>query len=300
MRVPFERLRPRKGVDATLRFPGGDATTRLAAFVLVAAVLHGQPLKVYSEFQRIDAQGQVAAPDRQERSREILSPAVARNAYASFRLAVRLPSGEPYTLYVGQNPENAVRVTLYREEADGASIPDRLAPVGQPAAGKFHTGQAVHTYWMDLWVAADAEVRRIKVELQLHCFSGWVVYPMEVRVMPAIVPPPASSGGPLPPRSSPADASVLGPLREYLCGDSAPGAPRQLTVRGLLRRNALQDIALARQRERGYGREETLRKISAAGGIGDLGGWCGRQAVVPPPPGPEWYLKIRDLLNHGW
>jgi len=270
---------------------------------LLLAPLGGETLKVYSEFQRIDSRGQVVAPDRQERSREILSPAVARNAFASYRLAIRVPPGEPYTLYVGQHPENAVRITLYREEAAGnrpGAIPDRLRRVEQPAVGTLAPEEAAHTYWMDLWVVRDAPVRRVKVEAQLHVAGNWVNYPMEVRVMPPIAASSTRSGGPLPGPGEPADAAAAGPLREYLCGTASEAGQQPLTVRGLIRRNALQDFTIARAREQSYGREVVVGKIAAIAGIGDTAAWCEGDARVSRPPGPEWYLRIRDLLLHGW
>ena len=132
-----------------------------------------QSLRVYSEFAQIDATGKVTAPAE---PREILSPAIARNAFSSFQVVVDVPSGTPYQLYVAQNPENAVEVTLYRENGD------KLEKVEQPVSG-----DATQVFWMDLWTARDAPVQRIKVEPQLHVNNDWVIYPMEARVMEATV-----------------------------------------------------------------------------------------------------------------
>ena len=38
---------------------------------------------------------------------------------------------------------------------------------------------------MDLWVDANAPVRRVKIEPQVGIDGDWVTYPMEVRVMEA-------------------------------------------------------------------------------------------------------------------
>jgi len=43
----------------------------------------------------------VVAP---EHPREILSPAIARNAFASFQVVVQVAKGARYTLHIGQNP----------------------------------------------------------------------------------------------------------------------------------------------------------------------------------------------------
>ncbi len=117
--------------------------------------------------------------------REILSPALARNGFASFQLVVE-PSDAtlPWELYVAQNPENAVAVTLYRESGD------KLERVAQPVSG---TG--VQVFWIDLYTAKTAPVERIKVEPQLHYKNDWVIYPMEGRVMDAIIPDAPNADG---------------------------------------------------------------------------------------------------------
>ena len=157
---------------------------KTALFLLLASVAAwAQPLRVYSEFAKIDATGKVTAPAE---PREILSPAIARNAFSSFQVVVDVPRGTPYQLYVAQNPENAVEVTLYRESGD------KLERVEQPVSGN-----ATQVFWMDLWTARDAPVARIKVEPQLHVNNDWVIYPMEARVMAAIVTPGAGTPDPV-------------------------------------------------------------------------------------------------------
>jgi hypothetical protein len=146
---------------------------KTAVFLLLVPAAWSQPLRVYSEFARIDATGKVTAPAE---PREILSPAIARNAFSSFQVVVDVPRGTPYQLYVAQNPENAVEVTLYRENGD------RLERVEQPVSGN-----TTQVFWMDLWTARDAPVERIKVEPQLHVNNDWVIYPMEARVMSTTV-----------------------------------------------------------------------------------------------------------------
>src|SRR6185369_8009533 len=156
---------------------GYNTWVKTAALLLVMSAsfaARAQPLRVYSEFARIDATGKVTAPAE---PREILSPAIVRNGYSSFQVVVDVPKGTPYQLYVAQNPENSVVVTLYRENGD------KLEPVTQPASG-----DTTQVYWMDLWTARDAPVARIKVEPQLHVNNDWVIYPMEGRVVTATVP----------------------------------------------------------------------------------------------------------------
>ncbi|MGH9720368.1 MAG: hypothetical protein ACRD8O_09155 [Bryobacteraceae bacterium] len=259
--------------------------------IALVALLAAAELRVVSEFQRVDSNGQVIAADRVERPREILSPLVARNAYASFRILVTITDDRPYSLHIGQNPEDAVRVTVYREiheQHGNQSIPDRLEPVKLPYAGRIASG-TTHTFWLDLWAEVNAPVRRIKVEPQLDLGGGeWRTYPMEVRVIAARAPPIMQPSAPLPRPTAAADASVDGPLRQFLCGKVEMGAGRALTTRRLLRRNALQDMALALRLDA----KDEVERIAAPTG---RTAWC----AVPWKPhegGPEWYLRVRDFL----
>jgi hypothetical protein len=220
---------------------------KTAAFLLLLPAVWAQPLRVYSEFARIDAAGKVTAPAE---PREILSPAVARNAFSSFQVVVDVPQGTPYQLYVAQNPENAVEVTLFREKGDV------LERVETPVSGN-----GVQVYWMDLWTARGAPVQRIKVEPQLHVNNDWVIYPMEARVVEAVVPDVNKSSA---------------TIRTFLCGGtdaaSAEGAS------GFRLRNAHQDAALASSAPK-----DELQKLFGA---------CDAR----PSADPEWYLRIRDYL----
>ena len=60
-----------------------------------------------------------------------------------------VPRGTPYQLYVAQNPENAVEVTLYR------ATPQGMERLNQPVSGN-----GTQVFWMDLWTARDAPVQR--------------------------------------------------------------------------------------------------------------------------------------------
>jgi hypothetical protein len=173
------------------------------ALICVCAPLIAQSVRVYSEFAQINEKGEITAPTQ---PREILSPAIVRNGFTSFQIVVQVESGTPYWLYVGQNPEDAVRVTVYRESVE------KLEPIVLPYEGK-----STEVFWMDLWADRDAPVRRIKVEPQLNIGHDWVEYPMEVRVMDAVVPDPTT--------------------RAPICGGKSVAGPRL--------RNLVQDAALA-------------------------------------------------------
>jgi hypothetical protein len=267
---------------------------------LTVAVCFGQRVHDYSPLTRVDPSGQVIKADRGQRQpRHILSPGVPRNAWSSVRVVVEMDKPEAYTLDVGQNPENAVKATLYREvfveTADGW-IPDSLQPVSIPYKG-FPTdfrlpGQRVVTFWLDMWVERNAEVDRVKVEPQLSVASidDWVVYPMEVRIQDPVAPAlKMTYSSKLPAVTSPADETVRGPLRAAMCGvaESVGSKSAQLTARDLLRRNVLQHTALAGDKA---GLQAAFTKAS---GI-DAAAWC--KSPSTPPAGPEWYLRLRDLI----
>ena len=228
---------------------------------LAAGFLSAQSVQVYSEFAQLNDAGEVMAP---ENPREILSPAVARNAFSSFQLAIQVPRGVKFVVYIGQNPDNAAKVTLYRR--DGG----KLVPVVVP-----YEGVSSEVLWMDLWVDANAPVRRVKIEPQVGIGDDWLTYPIEVRVMKAS---PVME-------AAPADQAVAEPLDlmlAFLCG----GEPRPLIGSIPLGaefrvRNVRQDMALARASSPAL--REELKKV--------MGG-CSASA----PADPEFYLHLRDVL----
>ena len=233
---------------------------KTAVFLLLVSAAWAQSLRVYSEFAQIDATGKVTAPAE---PREILSPAIARNAFSSFQVVVEVPQGTPYQLYVAQNPENAVEVSLYRENGD------RLELVAQPVSGN-----NTQVFWMDLWTARDAPVERIKVEPQLHVNNDWVIYPMEARVVSA------TTGGDGKPAAG--SMSPIEFMHHFLCssGPRVEVGPLQTSVAipNLRLRNAMQDRTLATD----------VPKSALIG----LYGSCD----APMSSDPEWYLRIRDYL----
>jgi hypothetical protein len=227
---------------------------------LAAAAVCAQTMQVYSEFAQINDAGEVTAP---ENPREILSPAVARNAFSSFQLAIQVPRGTKFVVYVGQNPENAVKVALYRRSGG------KLEPVELPYAG-----ESAQVLWMDLWVDRNAPVRRVKIEPQVGIDGDWVTYPMEVRVMEPVVPDRSALD-----QSAPSSFEVM---RAFLCGSKfRPMAGRIPIAAELLFRNAQQDVALA------AGSSDALRQEMKK----TMGG-----CSVSPPADPEFYLRLRDYF----
>jgi hypothetical protein len=179
----------------------------------VCSLCAGQSVNVYSEFARIDASGKPAAP---ETPREILSPAVVRNGFTSFQVAVEAPAETKWWLFLGQNPENVFKLTLLKESGD------LLEAVDLP-----YESQGSQVFWLDVWTDGNASVQRVKLEPELRINDDWVTYPIEARVVEAKVPVSAKSS-----------SNLVCPL--LLSASNSPVAARQL-------RNAYQDGALAAQ-----------------------------------------------------
>jgi hypothetical protein len=242
---------------------------RLLLFALLAAgSLAAQSLRIYSELQRIGPFGEVVRADRNARPREILSPMVARNAHASFHVAVSVPPHVPAYFYFQQNPER-LEASVYRE-VFRRGIPDALEPVSLPSLVLLPEdasvqGQTTVVFWLDLWVPAGTPVGRMRCDALLGIGSEWFVAPMEVRIMPGVVSAPRRANGRFPPVTAPADA--------FACSTGQEIAP-ELSIRRFIRRDALQDEALA---------GHSLCKDGAR----------------LPELGPEWYLRARDAVLRG-
>jgi hypothetical protein len=257
---------------------------------LAATTLRAQSLEIYSEFQRVDPFGNIVAIDRAEHPREILSPGVPRNGYASFHVVVSVPRNTNYLLYVVTNPLDACRVALYKEhfaKTGGGWIPDTLSEIhrlpdfgAMPDPDENIPGQNTRVYLLDVWIPPEASPGRFRLEAQLKV-GYWIVRPMEVRVIPASVPDKSAGREPgrkvnLPRIEEGADAAAAGVLDDYISGAFNATPVQPLTVRDVIRRNAMQDMSLA-------GSPEALEKVRK--------GLPSRRTL-----GAEWYLRIRDLV----
>lgn len=263
--------------------------------------MHSQSLRVLSEFQRVDPFGNVVAADRTDQPREILSPGVARNAFTSFQVIATAGDREPFFIYVQTNPPDIFQISLYKElyvKTESGWIPDALEPQKIPT---FDTlpyipdpipGQNTVPYWMDLWVPAETDVQRVRLEVLMKVGRGWIVYPMELRVLPAVAPTSDKHQKALPPATDRSDAAVYGAFRSFLCNTHEAGGKEPMTVRAMIHRNAEQDLALARTLA---ARAPDLRLdlLHRAGGQ-DKEQWC--RVPMPQPPQTEWFLRVRDAI----
>lgn len=274
----------------------------LLSIVLAAgAASYGQQIRVYTELQRIDPTGKVIAADRgTARSREVLSPALMRNASASFHVVVEPERGKPYWLYIGLNPESMVDVTLYKEvwekRANGEWVPDKLVKLELPYNGlvpeKDIPEQTVEVFLLDVHVPRNAPVQRMKIEPQMYIPERWITYPMEARIAPAQLLTTPAKHGEIAPLDSPADFTYRSVFRGFLCGTpekkegSAP-----LSIRSLILRNARQDAALVaagslNQRDVNWHLYESYE-----------GEGCSSSTpMAVRPTGPERTLRLRDRL----
>jgi hypothetical protein len=264
--------------------------------LLLCAIGAAQSVSVYSELTRIDPRGQPVRADRGVQSpREILSPAIARNAMASFQMVVEGQPEQPYTFQVVQNPDNAVRITVYRERYSRVGdewVPDALEPVPAPFDGRFGDGrvdgQTAQTFWVDVFADRTAPVRRIRIEAQAYLGDGWIVYPLEVRVRPAMMgKSPLGNPAAVEDISRPLTASAIAAWRGALCGSSEVRNQREsaLTIRDFIARNAAQDVRFA-------GGVPPASLLSLTGAT-DRATFC---RGARPVRGGEEYLRIRDAL----
>jgi hypothetical protein len=263
-----------------------------ALLLLTAGMLPAQTVRIFSELQRIDPFGNVLEIDRSPSPREIISPAIARNSFASFHIAVSVPPGQNYFLHVQSQPPGILGIRLYKEQFlhfHGDWIPDTLQEVATPAFGVIPEGlvplpgQTSRDYLLDIWAPPDAEVgRRVRVEVLLK-LGTWMVAPMEVRITTPVLHEPANaSQAPLPALDEPADSAGVHALTAHFSGLTEWNRAPILTVRDVLRRNAQQDMLLAGPRA-----SPALWLRSASQIVNGWGMF---------PSGAEWYLRIRDML----
>jgi hypothetical protein len=250
-------------------------------------------LRVYSEMQRVDPFGRIVEMDRGEKPRELLSPAVARNGYFSYHIAVTAPARSMYFLAVQMYPPDALRWKLYEEKFayDGKRwIPDALQEMASPYFGvvpdpeQSVPGQTTCVYLLDVFVPPDTPPSQVRLEV-LAKFDTWRMWPMEVRIPGASIPGLRSAPltSLLPPLTDPADSAATAVWRAWVEGRDEPTGNVVRSVRSVIWRNAVQDVALARSLESRLGREELRRKLEAL-------------PAAARNAGAERYLKVRDYL----
>jgi hypothetical protein len=225
--------------------------------------------------------------------REVLSPALPRQAWAVFHLIVSGPPGRPFQVHIGQNPEEFAKAELWR---DNEQLPmpfdSIIAPTGEDAVFCFR-----------LWIDRDAEVRRVKIEPQIHMDpAGWIIYPMEIRVVETTVPAGVKGevfGSPIPGLKSyfcapaptlkaPAASSRTTRTGPAQSPPAAAAPAADLAFAGNVPLTLAQDFALASRRETSEVRTAFERALGRP-----VSAWC-QDGVTPE--NPDWLLRFRDWL----
>lgn len=269
--------------------------SRVLPAILVAVALRAQTVEINPEFRRTDPFGATVPADRGLVAREVLSPSVGRNGFASFHVTVSIPQKESYFLYVASNPLTACRISLYKEHFTRTSegwIPDRLTEVTQlpdwgtmPDPDDKIEGQTTRSYLLDVWIPPNADVARFRIEVQLK-MAEWAIRPLEMRVMAArFADLKAGKTQPLPPIEGGADLPALQVISEYAAHTPLRAASSPATLRDVVRRNAVQDMTLTDP--------ETLEQRA-------LNLLWTNVRLTPRVFGAEWYLRLRDYLYNSF
>jgi hypothetical protein len=146
---------------------------------------------------RSDPSGKVVESDRSAGVEP--SPGIGlvspRAAYVSCRLLVTSPQPASYALSVS----GPFAAELYREwfhflPAKKAYYPDALIPAAAPYRGRLPdgenriVGQTAQSFWLDVWIPADARPGRHAVTVTLESAGVQSTLPVEIQVLDAAVP----------------------------------------------------------------------------------------------------------------
>ncbi|MEP7362233.1 MAG: hypothetical protein ABI972_03180 [Acidobacteriota bacterium] len=275
-------------------------------FALLPAAAAGPlEVRVYSELRRVGPDGAVIEADSIGHPREIISPAVPRQAFSSFRIVVSAPAGKYFSLFLGHNPEHVLQTTLYKEtwtQVGKSWVPDGLQKVSTPYTGMIPEAalgpeqQAVQSFWLDVYAPSQAQIRRVRLEVQLNSGDDWIIYPMEVRIESLVSPKPDFISPALSDVRLPASETAFQHLETYLCGVKQRHGASPPNGRMLIFRNAQQDVLWARMIEKVHGRDFTVAGILSAIGAPDAKTWCEQRLEPRAPYDPESYWKVRNWL----
>ena len=224
---------------------------RILCITICALRLSGQhaELRIYSEFDRLNTSGELVEAVPGRAPQEIISPAVARNAFTSFHVAVTGRPGILYWFAIQSNPPNVFGIRVYKESpAPSSSVLDELREEPKPT---YFLGvmpdSGTQVYLLDIWSPAVAPVRTVRLEVLVK-EAYWVVAPMEVRIQRATVPRlnPQVCCVSLPTADHPAESFAWEPLLMGFTQAPLRFIPAPVNVRAVIRRNAMQDAALVR------------------------------------------------------
>jgi hypothetical protein len=163
---------------------------------LLAGACQAQQLRALQECFRPDPFGGIVASDRQgaEWLKQVNLRA-GRGSYASFHLVVNSKASADFKLSVRfPLPVDVYREWFHFNTPDKKYYPDALIPVSLPHqfqipdAGNTIPSQTAQAFWIDLWIPAATEPQTYRGEAIVSTSSGRETLPIELTVIPAIVP----------------------------------------------------------------------------------------------------------------
>lgn len=169
---------------------------KTALLVVATASVWAAELRLLPEHVRVDPFGEVIEADRGGAAAGSAPQlASARAAFVSCRVLVQMPEGGGYKLVVTAPWQSDLYREWFHREASGKRyFPDALIPMsagghGQmPDAENRIAGQSTQSYWLDVWVPAEAKPGRHVVEVSLESGAGRKRAEVEILVLEAKVP----------------------------------------------------------------------------------------------------------------
>ena len=175
------------------------SSSRISAAVfalLLASQCFALDLRALPEFFRPDPFGAIVASDRQGATwLDRVTITAARGGYASFHLVAQTEGASSCEIAVSfPLPADVYREWFHFNEHDKKYYPDALIPVASPYRfqipdpGNRIPGQTAQGFWIDVWIPASAEPKTYRGEALLTSGSARKVLPIELTVLPAVVP----------------------------------------------------------------------------------------------------------------
>ncbi len=135
------------------------------------------------QIEKVDCESLLAT-----RGHEVLSPALERGDFLTLVIVVKHKAGAAFALDTGQYPAGALPLRSFRL-FPGMDAPLELNRVPNPSRGRIGESQSCAIFVLDLEVPKQMPEGRLKLEPALWVSdttaqSGWLRYPMEIRILP--------------------------------------------------------------------------------------------------------------------
>ncbi len=153
-------------------------------------------LRALPEFFRPDPFGGIVASDRSGATwLEAVKITAARGSYVAFHLSAKVGGSQACRLSLRfPLPADLYREWFHFNAPDGKYYPDALIPISAPYqfqipdAENHIPGQRSQGFWIDLWIPASAKAQVYQGAAELLSGAERKVIPIELSVLPAIVP----------------------------------------------------------------------------------------------------------------